>query len=179
METRDTARPSDGNENRDFWHAWNKAEARNWNELQEWSTTDYLRPGKLREPKPETNKARLDRRKRRMQEDPAYHEAMKTKERQKRQDRKKRGKAKKANAAAPSSDASVLQSGGGDTGSGVPLNPFEDPEQQQEERQNALVFIPSENAQAEDLAHSTAASSSSGHPAPMVKAASIVTRCPF
>ena len=103
--TRDTTRPSDQNENQDFWHAWNKAEARDWNELQEWSSTNYLRPGKLREPKPETNKARQDRRKRRMQEDPAYHEAVKAKEKQKRQDRKKRGKAKKAGAAAPSSDA--------------------------------------------------------------------------
>ena len=146
---RDTTRPADGNENKEFWHAWNKAEARDWNELQEWSSTPYLVPGKLREPKEESNKARSDRKKRRMQEDPAYNETVKAKEKQKRQDRKKRSKAKKAGAAAPSRDDSLLQSGGGDTEKGGPTD----------------------DHQTGDPVQSTPASSRSGPSAPMVKAA--------
>ena len=78
--SRDTTRPADKKANPEFWKAWEQAESRNWSELQKWQATLYLAQNELKEPKVETNKARTDRRKRRMEEDPEYKEKIKGEE---------------------------------------------------------------------------------------------------
>jgi len=110
----ETNLPQNRDASEKFWELWRAAEARNWVDFTQWTATDFLAStGTLSEPKTETAKQRVERKKRRMADDPEYAATQRKKELDKRRARKskqqenktaiaKTAASKSAPAAAPS-----------------------------------------------------------------------------